>query len=29
MGRPVNPFNYFNNNIATEDYHAVILGGRQ
>ncbi|MFA5301237.1 MAG: M23 family metallopeptidase [Bacteroidales bacterium] len=29
MGRPVNPYNYFNNNIATEDYHAVILGGRQ
>ncbi len=29
MGRPVNPYNYFNNNIATDDYHAVILGGRQ
>ncbi|MDY0174222.1 MAG: M23 family metallopeptidase [Bacteroidales bacterium] len=29
MGRPVNPYNYFNNNIASDDYHAVILGGRQ
>lgn len=29
MGRAVNPYNYFNNNIATDDYHAVILGGRQ
>ncbi|HHV03174.1 MAG: M23 family metallopeptidase [Bacteroidales bacterium] len=29
MGRPVNPYNYFNNNIASNDYHAVILGGRQ
>lgn len=29
MGRPENPYNYFNNNIATDDYHAVILGGRQ
>jgi murein DD-endopeptidase MepM/ murein hydrolase activator NlpD len=29
MGRPVNPYNYFNNNIASDDYHAVILGGSQ
>ena len=29
MGRPVNPYNYFDNNIATDDDHAVILGGRQ
>ena len=28
MGRPVNPYNYFNNNIATDDYYAVISGGR-
>jgi murein DD-endopeptidase MepM/ murein hydrolase activator NlpD len=28
MGRPVNPYNYFNNNIATDDYYAVISGVR-
>ncbi len=28
MGRPVNPYNYFNNNIASDDYHAVIMGSR-
>lgn len=27
MGRPINPYNYFNNNIATDQYHAVIQSG--
>lgn len=27
MNRPVNPYNYFNNNIASDDYHAVIMSG--